>query len=72
MVQYSYDEGGAMSSYFVLTFLSLILIPLSLSYVGGESALSGTCAPTCQLTWTQSTSTSLAASASPAYNTGRT
>lgn len=38
MVQYSYDEGGAMSSYFVLTFLSLFLIPVTLSFVvGGQS-----------------------------------
>ncbi|KZV78925.1 hypothetical protein EXIGLDRAFT_847034 [Exidia glandulosa HHB12029] len=35
MVQYSYDEGGAMSSYFVLTFLSLFLIPVTLSFVVG-------------------------------------
>ncbi|KAH7101122.1 hypothetical protein BKA62DRAFT_743479 [Auriculariales sp. MPI-PUGE-AT-0066] len=37
MAQYSYDEGGAMSSYFILTFLSLILIPLTISLVGSRT-----------------------------------
>ncbi|EJD35962.1 hypothetical protein AURDEDRAFT_147310, partial [Auricularia subglabra TFB-10046 SS5] len=36
MVQYSYDEGGQMSSYFVLTFLSLFLFPVTASLVGGR------------------------------------
>ncbi|EED84394.1 predicted protein [Postia placenta Mad-698-R] len=31
MANYSYDEAGNMAAYFLLTFLSIILIPLSLS-----------------------------------------
>ncbi|KZT33857.1 hypothetical protein SISSUDRAFT_1027300 [Sistotremastrum suecicum HHB10207 ss-3] len=33
MAQYHYDEAGNMAAYFVLTFLSLVLVPLSFSYV---------------------------------------
>ncbi|KAJ3843252.1 Sec63 Brl domain-containing protein [Lentinula raphanica] len=31
MANYSYDEGGNMAAYFIITFLALILIPLTLS-----------------------------------------
>ncbi|KAF9468774.1 translocation protein sec63 [Collybia nuda] len=31
MAQYHYDEGGNMAAYFLITFLSLILIPMTLS-----------------------------------------
>ncbi|KAJ4473619.1 Sec63 Brl domain-containing protein [Lentinula aciculospora] len=31
MANYSYDEGGSMAAYFIITFLALILIPLTLS-----------------------------------------
>ena len=31
MANYQYDEGGGMASYFPLTFLSLILFPLTFS-----------------------------------------
>lgn len=31
MANYQYDEGGGMASYFLLTFLSLILFPLTFS-----------------------------------------
>lgn len=32
MGKYHYDESGNMASMFVLTFLALILVPLSLSF----------------------------------------
>ena len=32
MGKYHYDESGNMASMFVITFLSLVLIPLSLSF----------------------------------------
>jgi len=33
MANYSYDEAGNMAAYFLLTFLSIILIPLSISSI---------------------------------------
>ncbi|EMD31768.1 hypothetical protein CERSUDRAFT_119351 [Gelatoporia subvermispora B] len=33
MANYSYDEAGNMAAYFLLTFLSIVLIPLSLSSI---------------------------------------
>ena len=31
MADYNYDEGGTLAAYFLITFLALILIPLTLS-----------------------------------------
>lgn len=31
MANYNYDEAGNMAAYFLLTFLSIILIPLTIS-----------------------------------------
>ena len=33
MANYQYDESGILASYFILTFLSLILVPLTLSFI---------------------------------------
>jgi len=33
MADYDYEEGGFMALYFVLTFLTIILIPLTSSYL---------------------------------------
>ncbi|KAG8947544.1 secretory subunit, partial [Tulasnella sp. 419] len=33
MANYQYDESGVLASYFVLSFLSLVLIPLTLSFI---------------------------------------
>ncbi len=38
MATYNYDESGQMAAYFVITFLALILIPLSLSTLPSRSA----------------------------------
>lgn len=40
MAHYQYDEGGGMAAYFMLSFLTLILVPLSYSLVPSKSALS--------------------------------
>lgn len=39
MAQYQYDEGGGMAAYFMLSFLTLILVPLSYSLVPSKSEL---------------------------------
>ena len=31
MADYNYDESGSMAAYFLLTFLAVVLIPLTLS-----------------------------------------
>jgi preprotein translocase subunit Sec63 len=33
MADYDYEEGGFMALYFVLTFLTIVLIPLTSSYL---------------------------------------
>lgn len=33
MANYQYDESGVLASYFVLTFLTIILIPLTFTYL---------------------------------------
>ena len=38
MAAYNYDEGGVMATYFFLTVLALVLIPLTLSSIGGDGA----------------------------------
>ncbi|KAF6759689.1 translocation protein sec63 [Ephemerocybe angulata] len=35
MAAYEYDEGGVMATYFLITFLALILVPFTLSSFGG-------------------------------------
>ncbi|KAJ7623440.1 Sec63 Brl domain-containing protein [Roridomyces roridus] len=37
MAQYTYDEGGNMAAYFVITFLALLLTPLSFSLIPSRS-----------------------------------
>ncbi|EJD01240.1 uncharacterized protein FOMMEDRAFT_126005 [Fomitiporia mediterranea MF3/22] len=37
MANYQYDEGGGMAAYFLLTFLSIILIPFSLTAFSSSS-----------------------------------
>lgn len=39
MAQYHYDEGGNMAAYFLITFLSLVLIPMTLSLFNSSSEL---------------------------------
>ena len=36
MAAYEYDEAGVMATYFLITFLALILIPMTLSSFGGK------------------------------------
>ncbi|KII96122.1 hypothetical protein PLICRDRAFT_170703 [Plicaturopsis crispa FD-325 SS-3] len=36
MASYNYDEGGNMAAYFLLTFLALVLVPLTLSMFSGS------------------------------------
>lgn len=31
MANYQYDEGGSMAGYFIITFLALILVPVTLT-----------------------------------------
>jgi translocation protein SEC63 len=38
MGKYHYDESGNMAAYFVLTFLAIVLIPLSLSFTPTSSS----------------------------------
>lgn len=38
MAQYSYDEGGGMATYFIVTILALVLTPLTISSVRKKSA----------------------------------
>lgn len=47
MADYNYDESGSMAAYFLLTFLLVILIPLTISSPASLSAYStalSTCA----------------------------
>jgi translocation protein SEC63 len=37
MAKYHYDEGGNMAAYFLITFLSLVLIPMTLSLFNSSS-----------------------------------
>ena len=37
MANYHYDEAGNMAAYFVITFLAIILIPLTLSLLSTSS-----------------------------------
>lgn len=37
MAAYEYDETGDMATYFLITFLALILIPFTLSSLGGKT-----------------------------------
>jgi translocation protein SEC63 len=37
MANYHYDEAGNMAAYFLITFLAIILIPLTLSLRSGLS-----------------------------------
>jgi len=40
MAAYEYDEAGVMAAYFLITFLALVLVPLTLSWMfksSGES-----------------------------------
>ena len=37
MAQYQYDEGGNMAAYFMLSFLTLILVPLTCSLLPSRS-----------------------------------
>jgi len=39
MANYRYDEAGNMAAYFVITFLALVLVPLTLSLRSGSSKL---------------------------------
>lgn len=48
--EYDYDEGGLMAAYFLLTFVSIALIPLSTSYIPAWSQSS----PFCQCSKTYS------------------
>ncbi|KAF5377761.1 hypothetical protein D9757_008081 [Collybiopsis confluens] len=41
MANYNYDEGGNLAAYFVITFLALILIPLTLSISSKPKTLTG-------------------------------
>lgn len=38
MAQYSYDEGGGMATYFIMTILALVLTPLTILSVRKKSA----------------------------------
>lgn len=38
MAQYSYDEGGGMATYFIVTILALVLTPLTILSVRKKSA----------------------------------
>jgi translocation protein SEC63 len=33
MAAYEYDEAGVMAAYFLITFLALVLVPLTLSAI---------------------------------------
>jgi translocation protein SEC63 len=37
MATYNYDESGSMALYFILTFLAIVLVPLSLSSFSSSS-----------------------------------
>ena len=39
MAQYQYDEGGNMAAYFMLSFLTLILVPLTYSLLPSRSEI---------------------------------
>lgn len=40
MAAYEYDEGGGLATYFLITFLALILIPFTLASLGGKGGMS--------------------------------
>ena len=67
MANYSYDESGNMAAYFVITFLSIFLIPYTLSPLFSTSSAFPCGSPARQLiTPSQSRNPSLAANASSA------
>lgn len=37
MATYEYDEAGVMAAYFLITFLALILVPLTISSLSKRS-----------------------------------
>ncbi|KAL0949851.1 hypothetical protein HGRIS_009884 [Hohenbuehelia grisea] len=53
MANYNYDEGGQMAGYFVISFLALILVPLTLSSLSKPSAKRSSTGCKCQKCATQ-------------------